>query len=155
MRRQVNLCSRILSAWLAVLAAINVSAANTADTEGVNTVIAAYYDGMTRGDPGVLADVLHNQWHLKTLTGPEEPRLLVGTKREYIEMYTDVQQPDYADDRHITSIDFAYNSLAIVRIDSPTRRHSVFFTLVKTKGIWKITSKAFIAEEEALLYSQP
>gem|GEM_PF-4552872 len=69
-------------------------------------------------------------------------------------MYTGVEQPDYAKDRHITSVDIAKNSLAIVRIDSPSRDHTVFFTLVKISGQWYMTSKAFIAAKEAAQFSK-
>ncbi|MGI9327349.1 MAG: nuclear transport factor 2 family protein [Pseudomonadales bacterium] len=142
-----------LSVCFAGLTIPNVFAVNSLDHEQIMHVIDAYYDGMTRGDPKVLDDVLHDKWHLKTLGGPADDPLLVGGKREYIKMYTGKKQPKYPDDRHITSIDIANNSLAIVRIDSPSRKHTVFFTLVKIGGLWSMTSKAFIAEKEANQYS--
>jgi hypothetical protein len=43
----------------------------------------------------------------------------------------------------------------VVRIDSRSRDHTVFFTLFKIKGTWSMVSKVFIAEKEARRYSQP
>ena len=143
----------IISILVAILASPYAQAISPSDTQQIKAVIDAYYDGMTRGDPKVLARVIHDKWHLKTLGGSHDDPLIVGGKREYIKMYTGKKQPGYPKDRHITSIDIANNSLAIVRIDSPSRKHTVFFTLVKIKGLWSMTSKAFIAEKEAIRYS--
>jgi hypothetical protein len=125
------------------------------DTEEILVVIEAYYDGMTRGDADVLDKVSHEDWHMKTLAGPIDDPLLVAGKKEFIEFNRGKKQPEYANDRHITSIDVANNSLAVVRIDKPSKRHSVFFTLVKIKGAWLMINKTFIAASEAKKYSLP
>ena len=139
---------------LASLLAVGQASAQTpSEIQAVERVIQAYYDGMTRGDPIVLDRVLHDDWHIKTLLGPDDDPLFVGAKREYIERYTGEKQPDYAKDRHITSIDMANDSLCVVRIDSPTRQHTVFFTLFKINGTWSMLSKIFIAEKEARRFS--
>jgi hypothetical protein len=139
--------------FVSVLAGILISSSASAqapsDTAQIQAVIEAYYDGMTRGDATVLDRVFHDDWHVKTLLGPDDDPLFVGAKKEYIEAYTGKVQPEYAKDRHITSIDIANNALAIVRIDSPSRNHTVFFTLFKIKGTWSMISKIFIAEKEA------
>ena len=142
----------ILAALFFVPQAIAITAT---DTEEIKLVIEAYYDGMTRGDAEVLDKVFHEHWHMKTLAGPAENPLLVVGKKEFIEYNRGKKQPGYASDRHITSIDVANNSLAIVRIDKPSKRHSVFFTLVKIKGAWLMINKTFIAESEAKKYSLP
>jgi len=108
---------------------------------------------MTRGDAKVLDSVFHDDWRVITLAGPDDDPLFVGEKRPYIERYDGEKQPDYPKDRHITSIDIASDSLAVVRIDSRSRDHSVFFTLFKIGGKWSMISKIFIAEKEARRYS--
>ena len=142
----------LLAAFFLVSKALAIS---PTDTEEIVRVIEAYYDGMTRGDAGVLDEVFHEDWHMKTLAGPIDDPLLVAGKKEFIEFNRGKKQPEYANDRHITSINVANNSLAVVRIDRPSKRHSVFFTLVKIKGAWLMINKAFIAETEAKKYSSP
>jgi hypothetical protein len=141
----------MLTLLIGTLVPLGASALEPSDTEQIKRVIEAYYDGMTRGDAEVLGAVFHDKWRLATLTGSGD-ELLVGGKREYIELYDGKKQPEYPKDRRISSIDIANNSLAVVRIDSRTRDHTVFFTLFKISGTWSMISKVFIAETEARRY---
>jgi hypothetical protein len=142
----------LLTAFFLVPHALAIS---TTDTEEIKVVIEAYYDGMTRGDADVLDKVFHEDWHMKTLAGPIDDPLLVVGKKDFVEFNRGEKQPEYANDRHITSINVANNSLAVVRIDKPSKRHSVFFTLVKIRGAWLMINKTFIAESEAQKYNSP
>jgi hypothetical protein len=139
----------MLTLLIGTLVPLGASALEPSDTEQIKRVIEAYYDGMTRGDAEVLGAVFHDKWRLATLTGSGDDALLVGGKREYIELYDGKKQPEYPKDRRISSIDIANNSLAVVRIDSRTRDHTVFFTLFKISGTWSMISKVPRAELRA------
>lgn len=111
------------------------------DHAQITSVIQQYYDAVTAGDPTTLEAIFHEGWHMKNLQEEDGKILLVEDKPTFVERLQRGPLPGYGDDRHITSIDAAYERLAIVRVDKPSSRSTTFFTLFKLDGEWVIVNK--------------
>lgn len=110
------------------------------DVAEITTVIQQYYDAVTNGDSAPLEALFHEGWHMKNLD-EEGATLLVEDKSTFLQRIQGRPLPSYGEDRHITSIDVAYERLATVRVDKPSSRTTTIFALFKLDDGWVIANK--------------
>ena len=113
-----------------------------ADVEAVRTAVQAYVSACAAADADALREALHPAW---TMYGIDALAVDAGTGADaYVEWVGDQQAPQgYR--ATISQIDVAGDAAMATLLEASYYGidYTIFFTLVRYEGIWRITSKTY------------
>ena len=112
---------------------------NSADQ--ILTSLERYYRAVEHGDAAALADVFARPgWHMKNPDGD----VIVAEGPEVFDQRVNGRPvPGYHNDRQVTDLQLAYDSIAVARVDNPTTRSTTVFTYMKIADRWQMIDKAW------------
>ncbi|MGX1928799.1 nuclear transport factor 2 family protein [Flagellimonas sp. 2504JD4-2] len=107
--------------------------------------MAKYYEGVEKANLDLLDEVFHKNWFMRDTDTPEEATLNIENKQKFIKRVRDHgPYPGYAKHRAFTTIGFANDNLAFVRIN---KKSSTSFFLYKLNGEWMLMDKLWATME--------
>ncbi|MDN5202458.1 nuclear transport factor 2 family protein [Fulvivirgaceae bacterium BMA10] len=112
---------------------------------GIYDVMGNYYQGVEKAELHLLKEVFHNEWLMKDTDNPGATTLNVEGKAAFLKRVADHgPYQDYAKERVIADIGFAYDDLCFVRVNKDPSRNSTSFFLFKIGDSWKIMDKIWV-----------
>lgn len=112
----------------------------TAEAE-VLAALDLYYRAVERGDADALRALFAPGWEMKNF----EAGVLVAEDTEtFLTRWVEGKPiAGYADDRQIAGVEIAWDRLALVRVDRPSKPVAALFTFVRTAEGWRMIDKAW------------
>ncbi len=114
---------------------------DTGSKESMQVVIQLvkdYVKAIQEWDKEVLNALLHEKWDLKYIM---DGNLNIVAKQEYLCMPDIYRQKKCIDFSRLLSVDIYQDSMAIIRIDRPDERETIFLAFFKIDNEWRIVNE--------------
>jgi len=106
-------------------------------------LVEEYFRSVSNRDLESLDALLHRSWDLKYLA---DDRVRAVTKDLYLEQVGAVKKGAYVDLTRLLSVETHQDGMAVVRVDLPRGRETIFLVLFEVGKVWQIASERRGAE---------
>ena len=120
------------------------------ESAAVAKALAAYYDGLYRGDTSALGQVFHPEAHYVTASGGELVHLDMESYLPKVQARASPKSQGAPYHYTLESIEFAGPVTALARMRSSMLGKDFvdFLSMIKIHGEWRIVSKVFHYEDQ-------